>query len=269
MPNTIFQNMTTPSPALRDIFRLTQGGQYHNPYLAVNNTDMNDDAFYGTLGGGDWYERGQVQETGNEGGTMLNTWSVRPDGWLSKLGEKYKGWNPQLEQFRDNEGNTSWRMTGGDYNLLPKTKFGTVDKAMPVNRDRLNKEVADPRLVYYDENYGWITPTWNRKRDWKDMVPQLAMSGVMMGMGGLMAPGMLAAGMPAGLAGSVPGTFHALARGASGALDGKGMGALLPALISIAAGSAGGLGGNAAQFARYAKPLMAIAQMARARQRRG
>lgn len=253
MPD-IFNNMTTPSAPLRDIFRYApySGSVQHNPYRMANNSDMDDGAFYGSMPGMDTFERFHDQAPGTEDYEYSRGWRIRPDSWLAGLSSQYEGFNPTMSQVPGAQ-DKQWQMEA-DWSKLPKTKFGSVADVIPVDN---MKDVADPRLVYDDPVYGKITHRLNRKRDWKSMVPSIAVQSMIGGMAGMMGPAMFMGLNPAQLLGG-------LSKGLAGGLDGGGLGSFLPMLLRM--GTSFIPGGDG--ISSLAKPLISAAMM-QALQRRG
>lgn len=90
-----------------------------------------------------------------------------------------------LSNGANGEGSGGWA-SRVDGSKLPQTRFGDINRAAPVNA---HMALYDPRMQYFDENYGQITPSWNVKPDRLNTAVQAAlMSAAMAGMGYLGMP---------------------------------------------------------------------------------
>jgi hypothetical protein len=112
------------------------------------------------------------------------------------------------------------------------TKFGRIDKTIaaedpntPVGPGQQNI-LKDPKLVYNDPNFGWVTPASNRKVSGLDkfnsILPTLIMAGASIGLGGI------------GL-GAIPSWASGLTKGAGflGGLTGSGSAASGAAIAPV------------------------------------
>lgn len=111
-----------------------------------------------------------------------NPWSIKKGSFLENLNNQYgAGFNLGIPH---SDGKTALQ---GDWSKLPKTKFGTIDNVMPVEKHQM-KNLKNPKLVYNDPEYGVITPmsNWKSNNEWLGPAMMAAAS---MGMGGLMAGG--------------------------------------------------------------------------------
>jgi hypothetical protein len=133
------------------------------------------------------------QYTRGSGSSQYNPWSIRKGSFLDNTNTKF-GTDFRLEggPFGAGEGADGKYILNGDWSKLPKTKFGTVDQVMPVEK-HYYKNLKNPKLVYNDPNYGPVTPmkNWKSNQEW---LGPAVMAAASMGMGALMAPAMATMG---------------------------------------------------------------------------
>jgi hypothetical protein len=171
---------------LRDIFNYTHTGRA-NLANYVNNSDMSDEDFYRSIQQGQNSDIDFHNERSAEG-DLTPHFTVRPGSFLERIQQQYG--NPYSMNRRPLNGESAGWDTALDDTKLPQTRFGGVNRVMPVDsRTRMNNS----DMQYEDENYGQITHqmNYNSGNDvWKNIPMMLAT----MGFGQL--PGMAAWALP-------------------------------------------------------------------------
>lgn len=155
---------------LRDIYRYFGGGLNtgsDRPWDFANTSEMSDADFYSNI----LNNNSSFSYSPSDRGPSFN---IRPDSFLGRLNQ----------QYGDTVGFNDPRSLYINYQNLPRTRFGGVDRTAPVEQ---GSKLINPYLVYEDPNYGRITPMGNVRTGNEWLGPTL-MALVGAGMGSLAGP---------------------------------------------------------------------------------
>ena len=248
---------------LRDIYRYVNPhtaqdlGRGDNPYALVNNTDLNDEAFYAQMqalqGDAGSFDYNRVHGPDSQ---ITNEFSIKPGSFLDKLpaGAATFGASPYSEPGASPGSGQHLAIDGSK---LPQTLFGDISRTAAVDQ---GTDLQNSALAYDDPNYGRIAPLMNIKgNDELPAIVQAIMAALTAGMGAIAAPAAAAAGAGAGAGGGLTASQGFQAVNAARALgSGKSPWGSLASL----AGGAFGVDPSLIQGARGA---MTLAELARQR----